>query len=92
MTSTKFVGLLIDTVVCLTLAKWETVSGQFGGYLTALARRPPFAVRLGSYIELLRYPSRAAILAVIYVSMITLLASCKKCLDQMTSSGCMIIT
>jgi hypothetical protein len=21
-------------VVCLTLAKWETVSGQFGGYLT----------------------------------------------------------
>src|SRR5215472_474588 len=22
------------TVVCLTLAKWETVSGQFGGYLT----------------------------------------------------------
>jgi hypothetical protein len=27
-------GLVIDTVVCLTLAKWETVSGQFGGYLT----------------------------------------------------------
>src|SRR5499427_2566343 len=26
-------GLLIDTVVCLTLAKWETVSGRFGGYL-----------------------------------------------------------
>jgi hypothetical protein len=26
--------LLIDTVVCLTLAKWETVSGRFGGYLT----------------------------------------------------------
>jgi transposase-like protein len=23
----------MDTVVCLTLAKWETVSGQFGGYL-----------------------------------------------------------
>jgi hypothetical protein len=23
----------IDTVVCLTLAKWETVSGRFGGYL-----------------------------------------------------------
>src|SRR5262249_45531796 len=22
-------------VVCLTLAKWETVSGQFGGYLTS---------------------------------------------------------
>jgi hypothetical protein len=26
--------LVIDTVVCLTLAKWETVSGQFGGYLS----------------------------------------------------------
>ena len=25
--------MVIDTVVCLTLAKWETVSGQFGGYL-----------------------------------------------------------
>jgi hypothetical protein len=25
--------LVIDTVVCLTLAKWETVSGRFGGYL-----------------------------------------------------------
>ncbi len=24
----------MDTVVCLTLDKWETVSGQFGGYLT----------------------------------------------------------
>jgi hypothetical protein len=29
----RFGGLAIDTVVCLTLAKWETVSGQFGGYL-----------------------------------------------------------
>jgi hypothetical protein len=29
--------LVIDTVVCLTLAKWETVSGRFGGYLTAMA-------------------------------------------------------
>jgi hypothetical protein len=28
------VELVIDTVVCLTLAKWETVSGQFGDYLT----------------------------------------------------------
>jgi hypothetical protein len=26
-------GLVIDTIVCLTLAKWETVSGRFGGYL-----------------------------------------------------------
>ena len=30
-----FVVLVMDTVVCLTLAKWETVSGQFGGYLKA---------------------------------------------------------
>jgi hypothetical protein len=30
----SLVELVIDTVVCLTLAKWETVSGQFGGYLT----------------------------------------------------------
>jgi hypothetical protein len=29
----RFGGLVINTVVCLTLAKWETVSGQFGGYL-----------------------------------------------------------
>jgi hypothetical protein len=29
----RFGGLAIDTVVYLTLAKWETVSGQFGGYL-----------------------------------------------------------
>jgi hypothetical protein len=36
MISTRSVGLLIDTVVCLTLAKWETVSGRFGGYLTAV--------------------------------------------------------
>jgi hypothetical protein len=35
MISTRSVGLVIDTVVCLTLDKWETVSGQFGGYLTA---------------------------------------------------------
>jgi hypothetical protein len=35
MISTRSAGLLIDTVVCLTLAKWETVSGRFGGYLTA---------------------------------------------------------
>jgi hypothetical protein len=31
------VELVIDTVVCLTLAKWETVSGQFGGYLNEIA-------------------------------------------------------
>jgi hypothetical protein len=33
----RFGGLVINTVVCLTLAKWETVSGQFGGYLTDTA-------------------------------------------------------
>jgi hypothetical protein len=31
MISTRSVGLVIDTVVCLTPDKWETVSGQFGG-------------------------------------------------------------
>ena len=30
MISTRSAGLLIDAVVCLTLAKWETVSGRFG--------------------------------------------------------------
>ena len=35
MISTRSVGLLIDTVGCLTLAKWETVSGRFGGYFTS---------------------------------------------------------
>ena len=34
MISTRSGVLVIDTVVCLTLAKWETVSGHFGGYLT----------------------------------------------------------
>ena len=29
----------MDTVVCLTLAKWETLSGQFGGYLTDMHRQ-----------------------------------------------------
>jgi len=43
MISTRLVELLIDTVVCLTLAKWETVSGRFGGYLTS---RPGFTAGL----------------------------------------------
>jgi hypothetical protein len=30
MISTRSVELVIDTVVCLTLAKWETVSGRSG--------------------------------------------------------------
>jgi hypothetical protein len=34
MTSMRFEELVMDTVVCLTLDKWETVSGQFGGYLS----------------------------------------------------------
>ena len=33
--------LVMDTVVCLTLAKWETVSGQFGGYLTRIEPDKP---------------------------------------------------
>ena len=33
MISTRSAGLVIDTVVCLALAKWETVSGRFVGYL-----------------------------------------------------------
>jgi hypothetical protein len=41
MISTRSVGLVIDTVVCLTLDKWETVSGQFGGYLRYLLRHLP---------------------------------------------------
>jgi|SRR6516165_10463144 len=40
MISTRLVELAIDTVVCLTLAKWETVPGRFGGYLTALPPSP----------------------------------------------------
>src|SRR5262245_27895774 len=39
MISTRSAALVIDTVVCLTLAKWETVSGRFGGYLTDVALR-----------------------------------------------------
>src|SRR3974390_3623266 len=33
MTSMQSEGLVIDTIVCLTLTKWEAVSGQFGGSL-----------------------------------------------------------
>src|SRR5215813_10858148 len=45
MISTRLVGLVIDTVVCLTLAKWETVSGQFGGYLSARQRNANSSLR-----------------------------------------------
>jgi hypothetical protein len=33
--------LIMDTVVCLTPAKWETVLGQFAGYLIHGALRRP---------------------------------------------------
>jgi hypothetical protein len=46
MISTRSVGLLIDTVVCLTLAKWETVSGRFRGYLKSDAAEPRLSRRL----------------------------------------------
>src|SRR6516165_9832829 len=46
MISTRSAGLLIDTVVCLTLAKWETVSGRFGGYLKPASLASGFGVRL----------------------------------------------
>jgi hypothetical protein len=42
MISTRSAALVIDTVVCLALAKWETVSGRFGGYLSA-DRRDTYA-------------------------------------------------
>ena len=29
-------GFILLSLVCLTLAKWETVPGQFGGYLSDL--------------------------------------------------------
>src|SRR5262249_5167073 len=47
MISTRSVELVIDTVVCLTLAKWETVSGQFGGYLmgSACESSPPIVLK-----------------------------------------------
>src|SRR5262249_41542834 len=48
MISTRSVGLLIDTVVCLTLAKWETVSGRFGGYFT-VGRRISTALDVNSW-------------------------------------------
>jgi hypothetical protein len=49
MISTRSLELVIDTVVCLTLAKWETVSGQFGGYL----KRQATKLRTGSRSMLL---------------------------------------
>src|SRR5262245_57752434 len=42
----NFDPLGYDTVVCLTLAKWETVSGRFGGYLTTKAATSLASMRL----------------------------------------------
>jgi len=36
MIATRSEELVIDTVISLTPAKWETLSGPFGGYLTAM--------------------------------------------------------
>src|SRR5215510_10236275 len=51
MISTRSVGLLIDTVVCLTLAKWETVSGRFGGYLTSTPVTPAQSGREEAHVR-----------------------------------------
>src|SRR5262249_26631680 len=52
MISTRSVELVIDTVVCLTLAKWETVSGQFGGYLMLSDNGPSYvSSELGKWLE-----------------------------------------
>src|SRR5690349_13901632 len=55
MISTRSVELVIDTVVCLTLVKWETVSGQFGGYLKN-------TVDVVSFVDVLHQTSDARIL------------------------------
>jgi hypothetical protein len=47
MTSMRSEGWVIDTIVCLTLAKWETVSGPFGGYLTTKVPRKETRPPLG---------------------------------------------
>jgi hypothetical protein len=49
--STRSVELVIHTVVCLTLAKWETVSGQFGGYLRDQLTNAALAAWFGSFEE-----------------------------------------
>jgi hypothetical protein len=49
----------MDTVVCLTLDKWETVSGQFGGYLKAFIAEPRhLQVALGRQIALMEDGSK----------------------------------
>jgi hypothetical protein len=54
MISTRSVELVIDTVVCLTLAKWETVSGHFGGYLMDhVVKLTVFTLRYQTYLRVL---------------------------------------
>ena len=48
MISTRSAVLVMDTIVCLTLAQWETVSGHFRGYLTAQMQMP--GVSLGNEV------------------------------------------
>ena len=55
MISTRSGALVIDTVVCLTLAKWETVSGRFGGYLITLLLQPKLNTTLVSWLELVDF-------------------------------------
>jgi hypothetical protein len=50
MISTRSLELVIDTVVCLTLAKWETVSGQFGGYLILIVEIGRARLRHGDMV------------------------------------------
>src|SRR5258708_21840346 len=58
MISTRSAGLLIDTVVCLTLAKWETVSGRFGGYLmSSLASLNQEIIGLLPFLQRCNQPS-----------------------------------
>ena len=53
--------MLIDTVVCLTLAKWETVSAQFGGYLMMLP--PVSGVKMISTVPNGGFPVNAKLLS-----------------------------
>ena len=51
----RFGGLAIETVVCLTLAKWETVSGQFGAISAVYKRFRANAKVDRSYEEVMPY-------------------------------------
>src|SRR6266542_5921317 len=64
MISTRSVGLVIDTVVCLTLDKWETVSGQFGGYLTAQPGRGPLMECVKAHFQDFTEPCKAVLVRI----------------------------